>query len=384
MKILFFIQSLGMGGAVRQVSILSDRLVRRGHDVSILALYTADQNWNLVWETDSIKVKSFLLQPSSGALSTSLRLIKAIVQLRNMIKTEDIQVLYSFQGDIAGFVAWLATRRIPNTKLIWGIRGVGQRNTLSVNNWKVSLPFYLCKLASVSVPLMISNSEAADAYRKAKGYRCVKQLVINNGFDVNRFKPNREARARVRSEWGIKNEQLIGVVARLDPLKCHRTFLEAAALLSKERKDVRFVIVGDGSRNYLSNLRLLSQQLGLSKRLTWAGAREDMPAVYNALDILCSSSYAEGFPNVIGEAMACGVPCVVTDVGDSAKIAVDTGVVVPPGDPRMLADGLKTMLLRLHGINPLELRERIVRRFSIESMVEATEKALIEVCSPCA
>lgn len=154
-------------------------------------------------------------------------------------------------------------------------------------------------------------------------------------------------------------------------------------MLSKERRDVRFVIVGDGSDNYRKELHLLSRDLGLTERLIWAGLREDIPAVYNALDIVCSSSDSEGLGLTVAEAMACGVPCVVTDVGDSAKIEADTGIVVPPGDPQMLADGLKTMVLRLHGIRPLELRERIVSRFSIESMVEATEKALVEVCSTC-
>ena len=369
---------------MRQVSILSDRLVRRGHDVSILALYTTDQNWNLVWEIGSVKVKSFLLQPSSGALSTGLRLIKATVQLRNMIKREDIQVLYGYQGNIARFIAWLATRGIPYTKLIWGIQGSAQRNSLSVNDWKESLPFYLCKWVSASVPLMVSGSEAACNSRKAKGYSCPKQIVIFNGVDIDRFRLDPQGRVRMRSEWGaLEKEILIGRIGRLAPNKGYPNFIEAAALVAKERRDVRFVIVGDGSDNYRKKLHLLSQDLGLTERLIWAGLREDIPAVYNALDIVCSSSDSEGLGLTVAEAMACGVPCVVTDAGDSAKIVADTGIVVPPGDPQMLADGLKTMLLRLHGIRPLELRERIVSRFSIESMVEATEKALVEVCSSC-
>lgn len=105
-----------------------------------------------------------------------------------------------------------------------------------------------------------------------------------------------------------------------------------------------------------------------------------MPAVYNALDIVCSSSYGgEGFPNEIGEAMACGVPCVVTDVGDLAKIVGDKGIVVPTGDPHMLAKGLETMLLRLNEINLFDVRNRIIKHFSIENIVYKTEKALIEV-----
>jgi glycosyltransferase involved in cell wall biosynthesis len=298
-----------------------------------------------------------------------------------MIKREDIQVLYSYQGDIARFIAWLATRGIPNAKLIWGIQGSGQRNTLTLNDWRESLPFYLCKWVSASVHLMVSGSNAGYISRKAKGYSCPKQIVIFYGIDINQFQLDPRARVRMRSEWGVpEDEKLIGRIARLAPDKGYPTFLEAAALLSKERKDVRFVIAGDGPESYKRQLQLLSQELGLTERLIWAGARQDMSAVYNALDILCSSSDSEGFGLTVAEAMACGVPCVATDVGDSAKIVGDKGIVVPPGNPQILADGLKTMLHRLHGINPLELRERIVSRFSIEKMVEATEKALSEVC----
>ena len=116
----------------------------------------------------------------------------------------------------------------------------------------------------------------------------------------------------------LEDEKLIGRIARLAPDKGYPIFLEAAALLSKERKDVRFVIAGAGPESYRRQLQLLSQELGLAERLIWAGARPDMPAVYNALDILCSSSDSEGFGLTVAEAMACGVPCVATDVGDSA------------------------------------------------------------------
>ena len=383
MRILFFIQSLGMGGADRQLSILSGHLARRGHDVSVVALYTTDQNWKLFWQLDSIDTRSLLLNEPTGVLAGGAGLIKATLELRGFLKRENIQILYGYLGHTARFISWLATRGMPDTKLIWGTRTSGGNTDLYRRNWKLSLLFNLCKWVSASVPLMISNSEAGYNYNKARGYRCRKELVIANGFDVEKFKPDPQARVRMRSEWGaLEDEKLIGRIGRLAPMKGYPDFLEAAALLSRERKDVRFVIVGDGPDSYRRQLRLLSQELGLAERLIWAGARPDMPAVYNALDILCSSSsHGEGFPNTIGEAMVCGVPCVATDVGDSAKIVGDKGIVVPSGNPQMLADGLTTLLHRLHGINPLGLRERIVSRFSIEKMVDDTEKALSEVCS---
>jgi glycosyltransferase involved in cell wall biosynthesis len=377
MKILFFIQSLGIGGVESQIQILAEHLSHRGHNVSVLALYTVDQKWKFVWKLDS-DIRSLILQEPRDVLSKGINLINATLELRSLLKRENFQLLYSFSGPFARFISWLATRGIPNTKLIWGVRGSGNSTKLCQRNWNRFLLFLVCKWISASVPIMISNSETGYNNRKASGYRCQKQLVINNGFDVERFKPDPEARTRVRSGWGIKDEQLIGIVARLTPSKGHPIFLEAVALLAKEQKDVRFVVVGDGSDR--KRLELLGCELGLTESLIWAGARKDMPAVYNALDILCSSSYGEGFPNVIGEAMACGVPCVVTDVGDAAKIVGNDGIVVPAGDPQALAKGLRTMLLRLHDVKPLRLRQRIVRHFSIEIMVETTEKILAEAC----
>ena len=378
MKIFFFIQNLGIGGVIRQLAILTDHLARRGHDVSVVALYPIDESWKLIWKSDSIEVRPLLSRKPTVALA-AIALTQATLELRSLLKRESVQILYSCEGPIASFIAWLATRGLRKTKLIWGIRGVGLKNDLSEYDWKISLTSRLCKLVSASVPLMIFNSEAAYARYRTRGYRCLQQQVVDNGFDVDQFKPDSQARARIRSEWNIEDKWLIGIVGRIDPSKGHAIFLEAAALLAKERENVRFVCVGNGSSTYLSKLKLLSGGLNLTEILIWAGVRGDMSAVYNALDILCLSSYREGFPNVIGEAMACGVPCVVADVGDSAKIVGDKGIVVPPGDPQMLATGLEAMLLKLSDINSFEIRDRIVKHFTIEEMVDKTEKALIQL-----
>ena len=131
-------------------------------------------------------------------------------------------------------------------------------------------------------------------------------VVVHNGVDVKRFCPDAEAGKAVRREWEVKDdERLIGHVARMDPMKDHPAFLRAAGILAEERPAARFVCVGDGSEPRQRELRDLAKNLGLGDRLIWAGPRADIPAVFNALDILCSSSlYGEGFPNVLGEGMA--------------------------------------------------------------------------------
>ena len=198
-----------------------------------------------------------------------------------------------------------------------------------------------------------------------------------NGIDTLRFRPDREAGARVRAEWGIgDDESLIGLVGRLDPMKGHACFLQAAALLCARRSGMRFVCVGDGPEHYRESLRALAGQLGLGDRLIWAGTRTDMPAVYNALDMAVSASaYGEGLPNMLGEAMACGTPCVVTRVGDSAWVVGETGVVVPPEDPAALADAWATMLRRIEeeraGLSRAA-RLRIEQNLSVEALVRNT------------
>jgi glycosyltransferase involved in cell wall biosynthesis len=206
-------------------------------------------------------------------------------------------------------------------------------------------------------------------------------VVISNSIDTERFQPDSEAGPKVRSEWGISpNTILIGLVGRLNPMKDHPTFLKAAALLSKEMEDVHFVCVGVGEEKYAKELYQLTDDLGISEKIIWAGGRSDMPAVFNAVNIACSSSSdGEGFPNVVGEAMACGVPCVVTDVGDSAWIVRDKGVVVPLKNPEALKTGINDLIEKanLDNYNRQEIRQVIVEQFSVRQLVLKTKAALL-------
>ena len=161
-------------------------------------------------------------------------------------------------------------------------------------------------------------------------------------------------------------------------MKDHPTFIRAAALTMQTHEAFRFVCVGDGRPDYRRELMELANQLGLADRIIWKGWQADMPSVQNALDIatLCSSN-GEGFPNAVGEAMACGVPCVVTDVGDSPILVGETGVVVPLRDPQALADGWNLMLTRLAAEGP-ELRAkarcRIVQEFDRDRLAATTSQ----------
>ena len=170
------------------------------------------------------------------------------------------------------------------------------------------------------------------------GFSTKNGCVIPNGVDAEAFRPSTEARASVRSELGLSDDALlVGMVSRYHPMKDHANFLRAAALLSEKHADAHFVLVGRGADGGNAELRGLIDELGLAGRTHLVGERHDVPRLTAALDIFSLSSYCESFPNVIGEAMACAVPCVVTDVGDAAWIVGDTGRVVPTRDPRALA-----------------------------------------------
>jgi glycosyltransferase involved in cell wall biosynthesis len=231
---------------------------------------------------------------------------------------------------------------------------------------------------------IIVNSFAGKAHHVAEGYFAKGMIVIPNGIDSQRFRPDPAAGRRMRQEWKVAtSERLIGLVGRLDPMKDHVTFLRAAELLARERSDVRFVCVGAGPEPYRTKLQSLSAELSLGARLIWAGPYQDVRAVYSALDIATSSSAnGEGFSNVIAEAMACGVPCVATAVGDSALIVNEPQCIVPPRTPPALAAAW-SHLLDCPRERRMEIghqaRRRIEREYSLERLVDRTEAVLLGV-----
>lgn len=177
------------------------------------------------------------------------------------------------------------------------------------------------------------------------GFSTENGCVIPNGVDAEAFQPSAESRASVRAELGLDEDTLlVGMVGRYHPMKDHANFLRAAAMLSEKHAGAHFVLVGRGADEDNAELHGLINGLGLAGCTHLLGERHDVPRLTAALDIFSLSSYCESFPNVIGEAMACAVPCAVTDVGDAAWIVGDTGRVVPVRDPRALAKAWAEMV----------------------------------------
>jgi len=365
-KIILLCRSLDIGGTERQLVILAKGLQQRGHEVSVMVFYA---NGALEKELHESGVTIVDLHKSGrwDVLPFFVRTVRAVWKLKP-------RVIYGFLGTPNILTAFLKPI-FPRARVVWGVRA--SNVDLDRYDWLSRLSYRIeCGLSRFA-DLVICNSHAGLEYAAAHGFPRARMTVIPNGIDTERFKPDEAARERIRAEWGVAgNEILIGLVARLDPVKDHPTFFRAAAMLAQERPDVRFVCVGDGSELYKNKLYYQASELGLDGRLIWAGTRYDIPAVYNALDIAVSASYSEGFSNAIVEAMVCGVPCVVTDVGDSALIVGSTGEIVSPADSDALYEGFTLMLRRLEPKVRDAARVSIVTHYSNETLVNDTVRAL--------
>lgn len=303
-----------------------------------------------------------------------LRLFRLVNELRPT-------VVHAYLGT-ANILAALLKLLIPEIHVVWGVRASNME--LQQYGWLDRLLFAIeCRLSRFA-DLIIVNSKAGRDYADGQGFSTERMVVIPNGIDTERFSPNVDLRQSLRDEWEVGKEQtLVGMVGRLDPMKDHETFIRAAALFSVGQGDVRFVCVGHGPEAYRDHLATVAKWLNADRAIIWAGPRDDMTTVYNAMDVVVSSSsFGEGFPNVIGEAMACGVPCVVTDVGDAKDIVGETGMVVPPKDPAALASAMQTMVdagFEARRALGRKARERIVEKFGVDRMVEETARVLLSL-----
>jgi glycosyltransferase involved in cell wall biosynthesis len=204
----------------------------------------------------------------------------------------------------------------------------------------------------------------------SQGFPEQRIAVVPNGIDTNRFKPDKALRVKQRRAWNLPpNAVAIGILARLDAMKDHPTFLRAARLLSASKPELRFVCVGEGPER--KRLEVLANELGIAGQVSFPGA-VDPVASLNAFDVACSSSMSEGFPSAVAEAMACAKPCAVTDVGDSARIVGDFGTVVPPRDAEALAKAILQELALTGTARSLWARSRIVDHYSVGSAVKGT------------
>ena len=377
--LLFLIPSLAAGGAERQLCELVGHLDRAHFELHVLVFYGPELgNRSELWpEMASLPgVGLHSLEKRRGPLGY----VKVLPRALSLIWRLHPDILHGY-SDANLFTLLLGV--LLRKRVAWGIRRTSQdaskMDRLSLRLLKVMV------WLSGFVDLIIFNSEAGRRNYERMGMRSSRMLVVSNGFDIARFSPDAFQGVFQRQQWGVPGDvPLIGIVGRLDPVKDHPTFLRAAARLIQEWPTAKFVCVGGGPRDYAKELQTLADSLGIGDRVLWTGTCNGMSAVYNALSILVLASTDEGFPNVVGEAMACGVPCVATDVGDAATLIGDTGFITGIGDDAGLTDAV-SKLLRESGetrsARSRAARLRICTLFSVEALALNTERALMALAA---
>ena len=368
MKILHIITSLSTGGAEMMLYKLVSKMDRDKFEIQVISLTDIGPIGK--------KIQALGIPVVALGMKRGVPDPRMVFKLACWLKKyrPDIIQTWMYHSDLLG---GLAAKLAGNIPVVWGIRhsNLDPKGNKRTTIWTAKV----CARFSRWLPVkIVCCSEASRRVHTALGYAPDRMVVIPNGFDLNLFKPDLEEGTLVRQELGIPEDTiLIGLVGRFDPQKDHKNFIKAATLLKKDMPDVRLLLCGDGITWENPTLSKWIEDAGLSKYFHLLGRRNDIPRIMTALDIASSSSYGEGFPNVVGEAMACGVPCVVTDVGDSALIVGDTGIVVPPKDPGALALAWKE-LIEIGGHKRQKLgdnaRLRIRDNFSLPSVVKRYEE----------
>jgi len=358
-RILYIITGLSTGGAEMMLLKLLERLSKDHFEAHVISLTTLGEL------APRIAVQGIPVEAAEFrfGLSSPFYFIRLIRRIRSI--KPDIVHTWLYHADVIG---GLAARLAGVKKIAWCLRNGDMDKSFPFFSRKIGLP--LCAFLSRFVPdKIVSCSQNAIFIHAKIGYPMEKMGLISNGFDLTRYCPNFSSKVKLRAELGVDIQTpLVGAIGRFHPMKNHVGFLEAAALLSRKIPDAHFVLVGAGLDENNDVLMEIAKRSGVREKTHFLGLRKDIPYIMSGLDIVASSSSSgEAFPNVLGEAMASGVPCVVTDVGDSADIVGDTGVVVAPGDMPGLAVAMEKLLC-LMPVERAALRERA--RGRIESRFE--------------
>lgn len=378
MKLVFVITSLSTGGAETMLYRLLKNLDRSRFTPCVISLTSLGEIGPRI---DCMGIPVYDLQMQKRWFS----LIGGLFRFYRVLRAEkpDLVHTWMYHADLLG---GLLARTVGCRSLIWSIR----QSNLSpdFNRPLTLLVIRACALLSDWLPRkIVSCSARAQITHGAIGYNKKKFCVIPNGFDLSVFIPNLYARVHVRAELGLSSDTLIiGLIGRFDPQKNHLGFLEAASRVQRAFPTVQFLLAGKDVDESNSVLTEFIEARGLCLNTHLLGRRDDMPKLMAALDILACPSHGEAFPNVVGEAMACGVPCVVTDVGDAAEIVGDTGYVVTAGDMDSFVLGLLSLLSMPRTSRErlgLRAKERIHKKYEIQSVVKTYETLYEQVfCEP--
>lgn len=306
------------------------------------------------------------------------RIIPAIREARARVAAfaPDIVQGWMYHGNLFALMAG------GGRPVAWGIRqslsDLGRERPLT--RWVIRAN----RLLSGRPEAVIYNSEASRLQHEAFGFAAARGSILPNGFPVERFDPTPAGRAAARGRLGLPMDvPVVGGVARFHPMKDHATFLAAMAGVTAVHPRLQVVLAGRGVSKENPEFASLLAASGLGDRVHCLGDVADVAALYPAFDLLCMSSrWGEAFPNVVAEAMASGVPCVVTPIGEAAAIVGETGVVVPPASPERMAEAVGQLLAAPEAARQerrAAARARIVERYSMETVLATYRRRYAEI-----
>jgi glycosyltransferase involved in cell wall biosynthesis len=362
-------------GKIRVTHLVTD-LARGGAEVFLQRLVTAPQAEDITHRVISLTSEGELgaelraagIEVSALSLAGFGGAPVALARLRRLLRDEkpDVLMTWLYHADFFGTVAAALG---PSPQLVWNIR-CADMDLSKYGYVSRMLPHVLARM-SRRPAVVVANSEAGRQIHERYGYAPRRWEILPNGFDMQSFRPDPARRMATRTALGIDQAApVVGLFARLDPMKDHATFLNAAEILARARPDALFLLAGRGTDSAAFD-SLIGDRAELRGRLILLGERRDIPALMAATDVVVCSSLTEGFPNTIGEAMASGVPCVSTDVGDAAVLIGDTGAVVAKSDPAALAHKLQEFLAmapQARASLGAAARQRVEQKFSLQAV----------------
>jgi glycosyltransferase involved in cell wall biosynthesis len=364
LKILHVITGLKRSGAENVLLRLVKSLDSFSHTVISLTEQTPG---DLTDEFKRAGIEVYHLNMKSNPLLSLFNAVQLFKIIRK--KNPDILQTWMYHADIIGGVIG----KLAGVKtVLWNIRNgthltfKGQMVARFAAKISYFIPTAIISCSKNAINYHINLGYRYEGFKHGYGYQNFKH--IPNGIDCDVFHINQTMGERFRKTHIQPNVKSIGFVARWHPQKDIPTFLKACSLVAEQHENVRFVMIGQHLDEKNPDLMWHIQNYpGLYEKMILLGARSDIPALMNGLDILCmTSSFGEGFPNVIGEAMACGVNCVATDVGDAAEIIQDMGCIAPINDAQKIADGILELLKKPK--EPELLRQHILHNYSLEKM----------------
>ena len=368
-RIAHIITGLNTGGAETMLYKLLGRMDRVRFDPMVISLV---DNGSLAGRIAELDIPVF-----SCGMEAGLPRPASVFRLTRLLRGFKPHLLqgWMYHGNLAAQAASVTLE--GKTPVLWNIRGSHERRS-DEKFMTAGMIWMGARLSHLPSRIIANSVVSAELHQSRLGFSRHRWAIIPNGFELEKFTPSEDARSEIRSELGLpQSALLIGLIGRYHPVKDHANFLRAASIFRNSARGVHFLMAGTGVDDSNAALREQRTALGLLQCTHLLGERNDMSRITAALDIASSSSSSEAFPNVIGEAMSCGVPCVVTDVGDSAWLVGDTGLAVPARDSDALA-GAWTKLCAGGASRRRALgasaRERIAAHFSMATVAARYEQ----------